>query len=133
MNIGISNSFIKFKMKIYNSLFNKIISAENLFSAWDSFKIDKRNKADVLEFEWQLEGNIFKLHRELRDKFYKHGPYTDFYITDPKRRHVHKASARDRILHHGIFNVINPIFEETFISTSFSCRKGLEVIKELMS
>ena len=111
-------------MKIYNHLFEKIVSAENLFSAWDSFKKDKRNKSDVLEFEWHLEENIFKLQRELQNKSYKHGPYTDFYITDPKRRHVHKASARDRILHHSIFNCLNPIFEETFISTSFSCRKG---------
>lgn len=125
-------------MKIYNHLFDRIVSAENLFSAWDSFKKDKRNKTDVLEFEWRLEENIFKLHRELQSKTYKHGPYTDFYITDPKRRHVHKASARDRILHHGIFNVINPIFEETFIPTSFSCRKdfgthrGVEVVAGML-
>lgn len=125
-------------MKIYNHLFDQIVSAENLFSAWDAFKLNKRNKKDVMEFEWDLEKNIFNLSRELKSKLYKHGPYVDFYITDPKRRHVHKASARDRILHHAIFKVINPIFEETFTSTSFSCRenygthRGVETLSKIL-
>lgn len=111
-------------MKIYKNLFEKIISPENLFSAWDAFKSDKRNKHDVQQFEWRLEENIFQLCRELRNKIYKHGPYTGFYIRDPKQRHIHKASVRDRVLHHAVFSVINPIFEETFIPASFSCRVG---------
>lgn len=111
-------------MKIYRNLFDQIISPGNLFSAWESFKNDKRNKPDVMEFEWQLEENIFKLHRELKSKSYKHGPYFGFYVTDPKQRHIHKALVRDRVLHHAVFSVINLIFEETFISQSFSCRIG---------
>lgn len=111
-------------MKIYRNLFDQIISPENLFSAWDTFKGDKRKKADVIEFEWNLEENIFKLHRELKNKTYKHGRYTGFYIQDPKQRHIHKAEVRDRVLHHAIFSILNPIFEETFIPTSFSCRIG---------
>lgn len=111
-------------MKVYKNLFERIVSAENLFLAWDSFKRDKRNKPDVRKFEWRLEENIFQLRRELLNKTYKHGPYTGFYIRDPKQRHIHKASVRDRILHHAVFSVINPIFEETFIPTSFSCREG---------
>jgi RNA-directed DNA polymerase len=111
-------------MKIYKDLFEQIISPENLFLAWDAFKSNKRKKADVMKFEWQLEENIFSLHHELRNKTYQHGPYTGFYITDPKQRHIHKALVRDRVLHHAIFSVINPIFEETFVATSFSCRIG---------
>ncbi len=111
-------------MKIYKRLFEKIISAENLFAAWDAFKSDKKRKKDVLQFEWRLEENIFKLFRELKVKTYKHGIYSGFYITDPKRRHIHKAEVRDRILHHAVFNILNPIFEETYISASFSCRVG---------
>lgn len=111
-------------MKIYKNLFEKIISPENLFSAWDSFKSDKRNRHDVQVFEWRLEQNIFQLYCELHNKTYKHGPYTGFYIRDPKQRHIHKALVWDRVLHHAIFSVINPIFEETFIPTSFSCRIG---------
>jgi len=121
--IEVVHIFICF-MKIYKNLFEKIISPENLFSAWDTFKSDKRNKRDVKQFEWKLEQNIFQLCRELKNKTYKHGPYIGFYIRDPKQRHIHKALVRDRVLHHAVFSVINPIFEETFISTSFSCRIG---------
>ena len=111
-------------MRIYKELFNKIIDPENLFSAWDKFRQDKRSKKDVQRFEKNLEQNIFQLHRDLRDRIYKHGPYESFFIADPKRRHIHKATVRDRILHHAIFKVLNPIFEPTFISNSFSCRIG---------
>ncbi len=89
-------------------------------------------------FEKDLEQNIFRLHRELVDKKYKHGAYSDFYIYDPKLRHIHKATVRDRILHHAIFQVLNPIFEPTFISHSFSCRvgkgthKGVEMLGEIL-
>lgn len=111
-------------MRVYTKLFDKIINAENLFSAWDEFKLGKRNKSDVLVFEKNLEQNIFALHRELVSKAYRHGAYSNFYIYDPKLRHIHKATVRDRVLHHAIFQILNPIFEPTFISHSFSCRVG---------
>jgi retron-type reverse transcriptase len=122
-------------MKTYTDLFDRIISPENLFEAWESFKGDKRNKADVMEFERNLEKNIFQLHRSLKNGTYRHGRYYGFYIRDPKQRHIHKANVRDRVLHHAIFSIINPIFEKTFISTSFSCRigfgthKGVDVLE----
>ncbi|MDP3935081.1 MAG: reverse transcriptase domain-containing protein [Candidatus Giovannonibacteria bacterium] len=111
-------------MKVYNNIFEKIISLENLFSAWDKFKKNKRAKRDVQKFEWQLEHNIFQLHRDLKSQKYKHGPYSGFYIRDPKQRHIHKAAVRDRVLHHAVFKILNPICETTFIADSFSCRIG---------
>jgi len=111
-------------MKIHKNIFNKIVSVENIFSAWDKFKLDKQEKQDVQQFEWQLEKNIFQLHRELKNKTYKHGAYVSFYIHDPKQRRIHKAVVQDRILHHAVFNIVNPIFEPTFIPNSMSCRVG---------
>jgi len=125
-------------MRIYNKLFNKIIEPENLFSAWDEFKKGKGKKLDVLRFEKNLEQNIFQLHRDLQDKTYRHGGYTSFYISDPKLRHIHKATVRDRILHHAVFKVLNPIFEPTYIHNSFSCRigkgnhKGVEILASML-
>jgi len=125
-------------MKIYKNLFNDIISAENLFSAWDKFKNGKRNKKDVQHFEWNLEENIFKLHRELKNKTYKHSSYISFNISDPKPRNIHKAQVRDRVLHHAIFQVLNPILEAGFISASFSCRvgygthKGVDYLQDIL-
>jgi len=121
-------------MKIYKNIFEKIISLENLFLAWDKFKSDKQKKKDIQKFEWHLEENVFKLHRDLKYKRYKHSQYTSFYINDPKQRHIHKAAVRDRLLHHAVFAILNPIFEPTFIPNSFSCRiakgthKGIDVL-----
>ena len=111
-------------MKFYKDLYWSIISPKTLFRAWEIFKSDKRNKADVAEFELNLEKNIFELYRNLKNETYRHGSYTGFLIHDPKLRRIHKAVVRDRVLHHAIFRVLNPIFEPTFISTSFSCRVG---------
>jgi len=111
-------------MRVYKNIFNQIISPENLFLAWDKFKNGKQSKQDVQKFEWNLEENIFRLHRELKSLTHKHSAYTSFYIREPKPRHINKASVRDRILHHAVFNILNPIFEPTFIANSFSCRIG---------
>lgn len=111
-------------MKIYKNLFTQIISLDNLFAAWKEFRLGKGQKMDVALFEFNLEQNIFNLWHDLKDKKYCHGSYTGFYINDPKRRHIHKATVRDRILHHAVFAILNPIYNRDFISDSFSCRIG---------
>lgn len=111
-------------MKVYRNLYEKIISIENLFEAWNVFRRDKRNRPDVEAFEKDVEYEIFELSRELRAKYYRHGPYRMFLIHDPKLRRIHKATVRDRVLHHAVYRVLNPIFEPTFIPASFSCRMG---------
>lgn len=110
-------------MKIYKNLFNKMVSTENIFKAWDEFKKGKREKLDVQIFEFHLEDNLFKLQQDLANKTYKHSEYTSFNIQDPKLRHIHKAIVKDRIVHHLLFNCLNSVFERTFISDSYSCRK----------
>lgn len=125
-------------MKVYGNLFESITSTEALFNAWNAFKQGKRNKPDIAAFERNLEQEVFKLSDNLRRKTYSHGPYRGFWIRDPKVRRIHKASVRDRVLHHSIFNVLNPIFEPTFIPTSFSCRvgkgthKGVEALAKML-
>jgi len=125
-------------MRVYKNIFNKIISLENLFLAWDKFKSDKQTKWDVQQFEWRLEENIFKLHRDLKYKRYKHGKYTSFHIQDPKQRHIHKATVQDRVLHHAVFSVVSPIFEPSFIPNSLSCRigkgthKGIDILEKML-
>lgn len=105
-------------------MFNKIISLENLFAAWREFRRGKRGKTDVQNFERQLEDNIFSLRRELVNGTYRHGPYEQFNIFDPKFRVIHKAAVRDRLVHHAVYRVLNPFFERSFIFDSYSCRIG---------
>lgn len=123
---------------MYKELFSTIIDPQNLFLAWNEFRRGKRNKEDVLLFEKNLEQHIFKLHRDLKNKTYVHGAYVGFYINDPKRRHIHKATVMDRILHHALFQILNHIFEPTFMARSFSCRvgkgthKGVDALRQMV-
>ena len=103
-------------------IFEKIISPENLFSAWKEFKRGKTKKSDVLQFEYNLEDNIFSLYDELKTKTYQHSNYTSFFIRDPKLRKIHKATVKDRVLHRAIFRILYPIFDRQFIFDSYSCR-----------
>lgn len=99
-----------------------LISIENLFQAWGEFKKGKRQKRDVQVFERNLEDNLFNLHQQLRNKIYRHGGYQEFWVNDPKRRHIHKASVDDRIVHHLLYKYLYNIFDKTFIYDSYSCR-----------
>ena len=105
-------------------MFHQIISIENLFAAWQTFKCGKRSAEDVQEFERHLEDNLFRLQWELKTKSYRHQPYHRFQIFDPKHRIIHKATVRDRIVHHAIYRVLGPLFDPTFIFDSYSCRIG---------
>lgn len=93
-----------------------------MFDSWEEFKYGKRKKEDVQLFERHLENNLFKLHHELKNKTYKHSNYTSFHITDPKLRHIHKALVLDRIVHHALYRILYPIFDESFLFDSYSCR-----------
>ena len=102
--------------------YNDIISLENLLEAWVEFVKGKRKRKDIREFELRLMNNIISLHKDLVSKTYRHSAYESFKINDPKPRNIHKASVRDRLLHHAIYRKLYSFFDKTFISDSFSCR-----------
>jgi len=104
--------------------FDTIISVDNLLKAWCVFKRGKTKKLDVQEFERNLMFNLFNLHSELKNKIYRHGGYEHFVVRDPKRRDIHKASVRDRLVHHAIYLVLYSQFDKKFIYDSYSCRNG---------
>lgn len=105
-------------------MYDNIISLENLLIAWQEFLCGKKNKKDTREFGRYLMHNIISLHNDLKNKTYKHGEYKSFKISDPKPRDIHKSSVRDRLLHHAIYRVFYPHFDNRFICDSYSCRFG---------
>lgn len=117
--------------KFFENSFTEIVSLENLLAAWQEFLRGKRTKLDVQQFDLELIDNLLQLHEDLLNFTYHHGPYQAFSINDPKPRHVHKASVRDRLLHHAIYRILYPFFDQTFISDSFSCRLGKGTHKAL--
>lgn len=105
-------------------LYKDIISLENLLEAWKEFRVGKKQRKDVLEFESNLMKNIIELHQDLVRKTYEHSEYEAFNISDPKPRNIHKATVRDRLLHHALYRKLYPFFDRTFISHSYSCRRN---------
>jgi RNA-directed DNA polymerase len=106
-----------------HSIFDDIISFENILNAWKEFKRGKMKKWDVQKFHFNLENNIFELHERLKNKTWRPDKYTAFYVRDPKLRHIHKATVRDRLFNQALFRILYPIFDKNFIVDSFSCRK----------
>ncbi len=104
--------------------YDYIISIKNLLEAWQEFISGKKNRIDVQEFSKDLMTNIISLHRDLASKTYIHSTYQHFRINDPKPRDIHKATVRDRLLHHALHRTLSPFFTKTFIPDSYSCQIG---------
>ena len=64
------------------------------------------------------------LRSELTHKTYRHGGYREFVVTDSKKRVIKAAPFRDRVVHHALCNVIEPILDQGFIHDSYACRRG---------
>ena len=111
-------------MKRYGNLFETICSFENLVTAAYRARRGKRYRPDVARFHYDLEGQVLALRAELEAGTYTPGPYRAFYIHDPKRRLISAAGFRDRVVHHAVCQVIEPIFERTFIHDSYANRQG---------
>lgn len=99
-------------------------SLEHLFKCWDQFRRGKRKRKDVQIFERHLEDNIFQLQHELTTLQYRPDLYHHFYVSDPKQRHISKASIKDRLVHQAVYDVLVPIFDHKFIFHSLSSRIG---------
>ncbi|TAL51248.1 hypothetical protein EPN81_00545 [Patescibacteria group bacterium] len=69
-----------------------------------------------------MEDDVFLLHDDLLNGRYRHGSYHRFHIFDPKHRVIHKATVRDRLVHHAVYRVLYPVFDRSFIFDSYSCR-----------
>ena len=104
--------------------YDSIISVENLLGAWREFIRGKRQRKDVQIFQMNLMDNILQLHGDLKNKTYEHGVYQAFNVSDPKPRNIHKATVRDRLLHHALYRYLYPLYDQTFVADSYSCRNG---------
>jgi len=111
-------------MKTYNKLYEKLYSKDNLISAFKKARKGKRKKDYVINFESDLDKNIRLLQKELKLKIYRPHKLRKFIIRDPKTRTIHASIFRDRIVHHAIINLIQPIYEKRFIYDSFASRKN---------
>lgn len=124
-------------MKVWHNLYPELITKENIFRGWKEFRVGKKKRKDVVAFECNLAENLNDLYLSLKQKTYKPGSYTAFYVKDPKVRLIHKALVVDRVVHHIVSGVLEKIFEPTFFAHSYSCRedkgthKGIAALQKM--
>jgi len=111
-------------VKTHKHLFDRIVTYENLLAAALRAARGKRARPNVAEFFADLDGNVLRLHRELSSGDWQPGGYRTFWILQPKKRLISAAPFRDRVVHHALCRVIEPLFEPMFIHDSYACRKG---------
>lgn len=111
-------------MKRHGSLFDQCFSPENLHLAYFDARRGKRAKRACFEFERRLGAHLTQLHQELHDGSYRPKPYYTFEVREPKPRLIHAPAFRDVVVQHAIYRHIYPLFDRTFVDTSFACRKG---------
>ena len=105
-------------------MYAQLCTWENLLLAYHRASKGKRGQPTVAAFEHRLEDNLLALQHALRTHTYQPGAYTHFIIHEPKRRLISAAPFRDRVVHHALCNIIEPIFERTFVADSYANRLG---------
>ncbi|MBR0477169.1 MAG: group II intron reverse transcriptase domain-containing protein [Treponema sp.] len=111
-------------MKRAKSLFNQIVSFENLRLAWLKARKGKTSKTAIKNFSHNVNTNLQLLHDRMISSPPLLSNYVQFKICDPKERIISVVPFSDRVIHHAIINVLEPVFERQFIFHTYACRKG---------
>ncbi|MGN0722490.1 MAG: reverse transcriptase/maturase family protein [Treponema sp.] len=111
-------------MKRAKSLFNQIISYENVRLAWLKARRHKTSKNVVKNFSKNVNKNLLIVQKNLKSKPAILSSYSQFTIYEPKERLISVVPFIDRVMHHAIMNVLEPVFEKQFIFHTYACRKG---------
>jgi retron-type reverse transcriptase len=111
-------------MKRFGALWPELSGFPNLVRAMKKAARGKRHQPNVAAFLFDQERELCRLHEELADRTYRPGGYRTFEIVVPKPRLISAAPFRDRVVHHALCNVLEPIYERTFIHDSYANRRG---------
>ena len=111
-------------MKTHKNLYQKIYQWKNLVLAFKKARKGKTKKKYVKDFEENLTENLQDLQFELRTISYHPKPLKTFILRDLKTRKISKSDFRDRIIHHALVNIIEPIFDKSFIYDSCANQKA---------
>lgn len=106
------------------NLFDEIVSFDNIYAAYLDARKSRRKKLDIAEFGANLEENLIDIHNHLVWGSWTPGSARRFRVFEPKQRDIQAPPFRDRIVHHALVRVVEPLFERGFIYHSYACRKG---------
>jgi RNA-directed DNA polymerase len=111
-------------MKTYKHLYPQVCDFENIYLAYRKARKGKRGRAQPAQFERVQDDELLSIQEELRTFTYRPGAYHSFYIHDPKKRLISAAPFSDRVVHHALCRVIEPIWESRFIHDTYANRVG---------
>jgi retron-type reverse transcriptase len=111
-------------MRRYGDLWDRVVRWDNLLWAARKAQRGKRQRPVVARFNFHQEWHLLRLQRELQEGGYRPGPFTTHWIDRPKRRLISAAPYRDRVVHHAVMNVLEPVLDRRFHPASYACRKG---------
>lgn len=104
-------------------MFDQIINYQNLLQAYFLTRKSRRFKPNFQRLEINYEVILSQIQWQLINNYYQPKPYHQFLVFEPKKRKVSAPHLYDRIVHHAINNIIEPIFEPIFIDHTYACRK----------
>lgn len=117
-------------MKRINGLFEKICTKDNIEYADDKASNDKKLRKDIIKHNEHRKEENEKLLNDLINLNYHTSTYTTFKIYEPKERLIFKLPYYpDKITHHAIMNIMEPIWINIFISHTYSCVKERGITK----
>jgi retron-type reverse transcriptase len=105
-------------------LYEEIYDFDNLMKAYHAARKHKRYRPEVVKYTANLEENLLNLHNHLIHKTWSPGRAREFVVIEPKMRLIQAPPFKDRVLHHAVVDVVEPLFERRFIHHSYACRKG---------
>lgn len=105
-------------------LFERIVARENLRNALHGALRGKRDRAEARRFVGALDDNLDRMRRALLAGTFPVGRFRQFVIHDPKERIITAPCFEERVLHHALANVCDPVFERWLIHDTYACRKG---------
>lgn len=111
-------------MKTYSQLWSELLKFERLLKAYCLARKGTGKTAQSEAFTFHLERELLQLEAELYVGTYQPQPYRYFRIFEPKERIISVAPFRDRVVHHALIQVLEPIYEACFYYHSYATRKG---------
>jgi len=111
-------------MKPLKHLWEKVVAWDNLLRAYGKARRGKRGQAAVLDFGLNLEWELADIRRDLLEQTYRPGGFRQFQVRDRKLRLISAAPFRDRVVHHALMNVMEPLIDRRFIFDSYASRRG---------
>lgn len=112
-------------MKRLNNIYHKIISIENLRLADINARRHKAHYRAIQAHDRHAERDLQALHEALLNHTFHTSQYTVFKVFEPKERDIYRLPYYpDRILHHAVMQVCEPIWLKILPHNTFSCIKG---------